>query len=81
MFYLYILESIKTGTYYVGIAANIQKRLAQHNNGLVKSTKSKKPWKLIHNEIYDNQSEARKRESHIKSQKSRKAIEKIIKHF
>lgn len=81
MFYLYILKSKNFGTYYVGVSENVENRLKMHNNGEVKSTKFKKPWVLIYKESFKTLSEARKRESYIKSLKKRKSIENLIKHF
>jgi predicted GIY-YIG superfamily endonuclease len=81
MFNLYILKSINFGNYYIGVANDIENRLKQHNSGLVRSTKHKRPWIIIHKELFQNQSEARKKERYLKSQKSRIVIERIIKHF
>lgn len=78
MFYTYILKSITAGKYYIGSCADLEKRLTQHNSGYVKSTKSCLPWKVVYTEKYSTLSEARKRESHIKSWKKRAAIENLI---
>ena len=78
MFYLYILKSINFGTYYIGISADIQKRLEAHNSGRVKYIKSKKPWSLVYKEEYKTLSRATKRELKLKSLKKRGAIEKLI---
>ncbi|HED08416.1 MAG TPA: hypothetical protein ENI57_09900 [Ignavibacteria bacterium] len=43
LFYLYIIKSKVTNKYYVGQTNNIVKRIAYHNNGYCKSTKSGKP--------------------------------------
>ena len=78
MFYLYILYSTKNGRYYVGSCENINKRLRQHNLGLVRSTKFYLPWKIVYTEEYKTLSEARKRKYQVKSWKKRVAIEKLI---
>ncbi|MFN4316065.1 MAG: GIY-YIG nuclease family protein [Chitinophagaceae bacterium] len=41
MFVNYILRSEKDGGYYFGHCSDLGKRLQQHNNGKVRSTKSK----------------------------------------
>ncbi|OGG46974.1 hypothetical protein A2671_00315, partial [Candidatus Kaiserbacteria bacterium RIFCSPHIGHO2_01_FULL_49_13] len=74
-YYLYILQS-SIGSYYVGTTDSIEKRINQHNNGRVKSTKPHRPWKLIYKESYSTLSKARIRELKIKGWKSRKAIER-----
>ena len=80
MYYVYVLRSIKFGKYYIGSTNNIINRLKKHNSGLVKSTKSFKPWKLAYSKVYNTRSEAFKREKYLKSLKKRSAIEKIIGH-
>jgi putative endonuclease len=81
MFYVYILQSAKNASYYIGSCENIEKRLFQHNNGLATSTKRYLPWNLVYKEAYDTLSKARRRERQIKSWKKRKAIENLIRHF
>lgn len=54
-------------------------RFDLHNSGQVKSTKRYVPWKLMYKEEYKTLSDARKRETQIKSWHKRAAIEKLIK--
>lgn len=54
-------------------------RLKMHNSGMVKSTKRYMPWTLVYHEKFDSINTARKRESQIKSWKSRSAISKLVK--
>ena len=78
MFYLYILQSYQSGTFYIGHTGNLEKRIKWHNAGYSLSTKAKRPWKLVYQEIYQTKSEAQKREYELKRKKSRKYIEFII---
>jgi putative endonuclease len=77
-FFLYVLQSQKDRRYYVGITKDIEARLDQHNRGAGKSTRSSRPWRLVHTEEYNSRSEAAKREKYIKAQKSRFYIESLI---
>ena len=72
--YLYILESELNNSLYIGQSNNVLKRLDEHNNGYNKSTKSKKPWKLIFSIELEDRSEALKLERKLKSWKKRQAI-------
>ena len=79
MSYIYVLRSIKTGKSYVGssrFAPN--KRIVAHNSGRVRSTKSGRPWELVHSEIFQNYTEARKREIFLKSGVGRKELKNIM---
>lgn len=78
IYHVYILESLKDNSYYIGVTNDLSKRLAEHNSGLSKSTKSKRPFKVIYSEKYNDIKGAYKREKYLKSLKKRTAIEKII---
>ena len=52
MYYVYILESEKSGRHYVGLTSNLKRRLTEHNEGKVKSTKRYRPWKIIYTEEF-----------------------------
>ena len=66
MFFLYILESIPFGKWYIGMSADLVSRLKEHNNGNVRSTKGFRPWKIVYTETYAAKTEARKREIQMK---------------
>jgi len=81
MFYTYILQSEKSGRYYVGYAEDIQERLKRHNSGNVTATRNKGPWVIVYFETHENKAAANSRELYIKSMKSRVYIENLIKVF
>lgn len=63
----------------MGSANDLELRLKDHNQGRVKSTKSRKPFVLFYKEKFANRREARQREMFIKSMKSSIFIEKLSK--
>ncbi|MCH8988421.1 MAG: GIY-YIG nuclease family protein [Chloroflexi bacterium] len=75
MFHVYILCSERTGRYYIGSTGDMRNRVEQHNVGMTRSTKNFRPRRLIHQEEFESLSEARKRESQLKSWKSRTYLE------
>jgi len=75
--YVYVLKSLKDGSHYVGLTADIDKRLEQHNKAKNYSTKSKRPWMLIHVEITENMTESRDVEKFFKSGYGREIISEI----
>ncbi len=77
-YFVYILMSEKTGTYYVGHAQNLNSRLERHNQGRVKYTKSKRPWDLVYFEEYPDRSSAMTREENIKKRKSKQFIDSLV---
>ncbi len=66
MFYVYLLESKKDNDLYIGFTNNLQQRIKQHNNGLVPSTKLRRPFELVYFEGYKSEKDARQREQSLK---------------
>ena len=66
MYYVYMLKSLKDGNLYTGSTNDLERRLAQHNNGEVVSTKSRVPFELVYYEAYRSEHDARMRESNLK---------------
>ena len=77
-YFVYIIQSLKDGTYYVGSTQDITKRLERHNQGRSNYTKFKRPWKLVFCENYPDRSSVRIRENEIKARKSKKYIEALV---
>jgi len=77
---VYIIESLKNGKYYIGVTSNIQERLKTHNKGLSKATKPWRPWKLIQVEQFKDIKGAYRRERFLKSKKSKKILNLIVKN-
>ena len=74
---VYILECVD-GTYYTGIAADLKRRINEHQRGVgARYTKGRAPVRLMYQEIYSNRSDATKREikiKHLKKEKKRLLI-------
>ncbi len=78
MFYVYILKCAD-GTYYTGYAADVSKRLAEHNSGKgAKYTRGRLPCELVYTESFESKSAALGREWEIKHRMSRSDKEKLI---
>jgi putative endonuclease len=67
LYYIYVLQSEKDGLLYTGYTNDLRNRLEQHDKGLVKSTKFRRPLKLIYFEGCKNQQDATRREKYLKS--------------
>jgi putative endonuclease len=78
MHYLYILKSEETGKYYIGESCDVEKRLEKHTSGKTSYGKRNNKVKLVFKKTLGNRSEAKKLESFLKRQKSRKFIDKFI---
>jgi putative endonuclease len=67
MHFVYVLKSVTENWVYVGMTRNVTKRICLHNKGKVKSTRAKRPFKLIYKENCEDSKEARKREKYFKN--------------
>ncbi|OHA52537.1 MAG: hypothetical protein A3A97_03915 [Candidatus Terrybacteria bacterium RIFCSPLOWO2_01_FULL_40_23] len=72
MYYLYVLHSELNERKYIGSTKDINARLIKHNSGSVRSTKAYRPWKIMHKEIFNNKTDARKRELELKKNGSKR---------
>lgn len=66
MFYVYVLKSEKDKKGYIGSTSDLKRRIKEHNNGQVDSTKPRRPLKLVYYEAYVSEEDARIRESKLK---------------
>lgn len=76
--YLYILKSIKDGTFYIGISSDPVRRLKEHNAGYQKSTKGRRPYQLIYMEFCADRVHARRLEKFYKSGCGREKIKHLF---
>jgi putative endonuclease len=67
MFTVYAIKSLVDGRIYVGFTKNLQRRLDEHNNGRVRSTKFYVPWVIIYTEPALDRLSARLKEKKLKS--------------
>jgi putative endonuclease len=81
MYYVYILESIKDGNFYVGYSEDLKERKKQHDAGKVFSTKNRLPLKLVYYEACLNQQDATHREKYLKTAWGKRYIKNRIKKY
>jgi len=79
MYFVYILKSERDGKFYTCLSQDVDARLKVHNKGGNRSTKHRRPFKLIYTEEYGTLEEARKREKYLKSYAGSKEKLHIIK--
>ena len=76
--YVYVLQSSRNARLYIGSSEEPDKRLAAHNAGKVRSTKSARPWKCILLESHPDRATAEKRERYLKSGWGRRTLKKQL---
>ena len=81
MLYTYVLLSEKDGDFYVGFTKDLKKRFENHQKGRVKSTKNRRPLKLIYYEACLSQQDATRREKYFKTHLGRMFIKRRLKSY
>ena len=66
---VYVLESVQDGNLYIGVAQDVKVRLKRHNVGGVRSTRHRRPLRLLGSKQFDTLIEAREVEVYLKSLK------------
>ena len=72
------MKSKKDKKLYIGFTSDLRLRLKEHREGLIRSTKCRRPLEFIYCEIYKNENIARKREGQLKSGKAHMALKKRL---
>ncbi|EKE11505.1 MAG: hypothetical protein ACD_15C00067G0003 [uncultured bacterium] len=80
MYYVYVLQSEKDGNVYVGYSTDLIRRFKEHNEGKVKSTKSRMPFILAYYEAYRGKEDATKREYFLKTHQQRDKLKERLIH-
>ncbi len=77
---VYVLLSQRTGKVYTGSSREDsgETRLKAHNKGKTISTKAGIPWKIVYQEVFENYTDARKREIFLKTGVGRTFVHKNI---
>jgi putative endonuclease len=81
MYYVYILQSRKDKSLYIGYTTDLKKRFQQHNDGKSKATKPFRPYILIFYEAFLNRIDAKRREEYLKSGWGFRTIKKMLSKY
>jgi len=67
VYYVYILWSSKSKNFYYGQTSDVERRLAEHNQGLSKATKPYRPWSLVFYAAFETKELAKDFELYLKT--------------
>ena len=81
MFYVYVLQSKRDSFLYIGSTNNIKSRILRHSEGLVISTRHRRPLNLIFYEAYLMKSDAIRREHYFKTTKGKTTLKMMLKGY
>jgi len=81
VYYTYVLQSMKDANFYTGFTKDLKLRFEQHNKGLVESTNTRRPLKLIYYEACLSQADALRREKYLKKYRGKMFLKKRLKSY
>ena len=76
-----MLLSKKDGHFYTGCTGDLRKRLSEHTDGLVSSTKGRGPLHLIYYEACLSSKDAFTREKYLKTGMGKRYLKNRLKRF
>ncbi|MDD2731071.1 MAG: GIY-YIG nuclease family protein [Candidatus Portnoybacteria bacterium] len=66
MYTFYVLQSERDDKLYLGSKGDLRRRFSEHRLGLVRSTKNRRPLKIVYREEWMTKKEAAAREKYFK---------------
>jgi putative endonuclease len=78
MKYVYILASLDSAHFYVGVTADLEARLTKHNAGEVAHTAKYKPWRMKTYTAFTDEAQAFAFERYLKSASGRAFAKKRL---
>jgi len=77
-YYVYILQSKRNSSLYIGYTADLRKRLKEHASGKSSATKPFRPYKLVFYEAFASKRDAKHREIYLKSGWGLQTVKKML---
>lgn len=77
VYWVYVLESLKDGSKYIGSTHNVAHRLDRHNAGLYPPTQEHRPWKVIYKEEYPTRTSANRKEEFFKTGRGKDLLKRM----
>ena len=80
-YYTYVLQSEKDGLFYTGFTNNLNRRIQEHNDCKVASTRKRTPFPLIYWEGCIDLNDATKREKYLKSSWGKRYLKNRLNNY
>ncbi|NQT49701.1 GIY-YIG nuclease family protein [Candidatus Kuenenbacteria bacterium] len=80
-FYVYILKSLKDGKFYIGLTADLKRRVSEHQKGKNISTSKRLPVELIYYEAFLSKKDAQRRERYFKTTKGKTTLRQMLREY
>ena len=82
MFYVYVLLSGADGGFYTGLTGDLKRRVGEHSEGLVETTRNRRPMELVYYEACNSRKDAYRREKYLKTSSGKRYLrDRLKEHF
>jgi putative endonuclease len=81
MHYVYVLLSLKDSRFYTGYTEDLRKRLEEHQQGRVNSTRDRRPLELAYYEGCLGKGDALRREKYLKTTWGKRYLRSRLKSY
>jgi len=81
MEYVYVLLSLKDSRFYTGYTEDLKQRIEAHRLGKVRTTRNRKPLKLVYYEACLDQADALHRERYLKTTWGKRYLRNRLKSY
>jgi len=80
-YYVYVLQSQADRNFYTGYTNDLRRRLSEHENGKVRSTRTRRPLELVYWEGCLNQQDATRREKYLKTAWGKRYLKNRMRNY
>lgn len=81
MHYTYVLLSLIDNKFYIGSSTDLKRRIKEHKNGEVFSTKGRLPVRLVFYEAFLNKKDAIRREKYFKTGPGKRTLKLMLREY
>jgi putative endonuclease len=81
MFYVYVLISGSDGGFYTGLTGDLKRRVGEHSEGLVETTRNRRPMELVYYEACNSRKDAYRREKYLKTSSGKRYLRNRLSEY
>lgn len=81
MFYVYVIQSQKDKSWYIGYTIDLDRRISQHNRKESLYTRNHSPYSLVCYFALPHKKDAKRYEKYLKSGYGRRTLKKMLKEY
>ncbi len=81
MYYVYVLMSGVDGGFYTGSTGDLKHRVQEHSEGLVLTTRDRRPLELVYYEACNSRKDSCRREKYLKTSAGKRYLRNRLSEY